>query len=285
MDISSEILETLDIVGSKNVIEVLKDGVAEEDIILESEVAEDTEDSEVEEIIEIIEEIEECDESLPDNDASSKNKDTVSKKNGAVTKDEMNSRTIDKSKIYGFDEENSMFASPPREEPTKITNNTQKSSSKKQVIKYDVDEDWQDEDLERMEELDNSDMQAQVTSKNNKKHVNNQSVTLPSQSNRSDGKTHLDSMTRSDKSRMDSGIGNNVNNVEDNSDTHEIVKNVENNLLYTVLGTKKQDSSTKQQDAHYIKVGILIKHYEVTLIIIKRYALISLTNHISDGTT
>lgn len=259
MDISSEILDTLDIVGSKNVMEVLKDGVAEEDIILETEMTEDTEETEIEEIIEIIEEIEECDETLPDNDASlSNNKEkTSSTKNGMVAKDGEADKSIE---MYSFDEENSMFTSPSVTEASKSMNNsTPKSNSMKQVIKYDVDEDWQDEDLERMEE-ENTEIQTQAAAKSNKKHVNNQSVAMPLQSNRLDVRTHMDSMAKSDKSRMDSSIGGNVNNVEDNGDTHEIVKNVENNLLYTVLGSKKQDSSAKQQekfnDAHYIKVGI-----------------------------
>lgn len=274
MDISSEILETLDIVGNKNVMEVLKDSVTEEDIILEAEVTEDTEETEIEEIIEIIEEIEECDETLPENDASfSKNKDKTPsmKKNGVVAKDEIIKQKTNKNiEIYSFDEENSMFTSPPvTDQATKSTSNsTQKSSSKKQVIKYDVDEDWQDEDLERMEELDNTEIQAQVVSKNNKKHVNNQSITMPLQSNRLDVRTHMDSIAKSDKPRMDSVTDSNVNNMEDNSDTHEIVKNVENNLLYTVLGSKKQDTSAKQHeklsDAHYIKVGTLINYHKVS---------------------
>lgn len=271
MDISSEILETLDIMGNKSVIEVLKDDVAEQDIIVESEATEDME--EIEEIIEIIEEIVEDDENSSDKEISlSRNKDKIlssTEKNEVVVRDKTNNETTGKKiEVFGFDEENSMFTSLSRkEETTKRTSNTQKSNSKKQVINYDVDEDWQDEELDRIEELDNTErsvteVQSQSISKNNKKAVNNQSVSMSLQSNRLDMRNHMDSMTRSDKSRMDSGsIGSNVHNVEDNSDNHEIVKNMENNLLYTVLGTKKQDSSTKQQekfnDSQYIKVGIL----------------------------
>lgn len=269
MDISSEILETLDIMGNKNVIEVLKEGVTEQDIILESEVMEDAE--EVEEIIEIIEEIVEEDESLSDNEIS-KNKDkTLSniEKDKAKNKTD-NEVTNKKIEVYGFDEENPMFMSSEKEETTKcISNNVQKSSSKKQVINYDVDEDWQDEELDRMEELDNTEqsvteVQSQNVSKNNKKSVNNQNISIPLQSSRLDIKSHMDTMARSDKSRMDSSSISSVHNVEDNSNNHEIVKNTENNLLYTVLGTKKPDSSAKQQeklnDSQYIKVGILMTH-------------------------
>ncbi|XP_011153660.2 zinc finger protein 354C isoform X2 [Harpegnathos saltator] len=265
MEISSDILQSLDIVSSKkNVMEVLKDDVAEENIILESEATEDTEETEIEEIIEIIEEIDEDDESLSDDISLPKDDDKIpsTKENGEVIRDDIYDQETDKNiEIYGFDEDNSMFTSPTinKEEATKNTNNnTQKNSRKKQVIKYDVDEDWQDEDLEHMEDLDNTDVQVQIAPKNNKKHTNNQNITPSLPSNKLDIKFHTNSMAKSDKSRMDSGIGSNVNNVEDNSDTHEIVKNVENNLLYTVLGTKKQDSSTKQQeklnDGHYIKM-------------------------------
>lgn len=271
MEISSEILETLDIVGNKDVMEVLKEEGVTEDIIFESEVAEDSEDTEIEEIIEIIEEIEECEETS-DDASLSKEKDelTCAKDNGIVERNNRNEEIIDKDvEMYGFDEESSMFTSQSiMDEETKSTNNSMQKSKTKQVIKYDVDEDWQDEDMERVEELDNSsEMQTQSDPRSDKKHVNNQTVTIPLQSNRLDLKIHMDSTGRSVKSCMDSSAKNNGNSMEDNSDTtHEIVKNVENNLLYTVLGTKKQDSSTKQaqqekvNDAQYIKVSLFSKH-------------------------
>lgn len=266
MDLSSEILDTLDIVGNKDVLEVLKDGISEEDIILESEGIEDNEETEIEEIIEIIEEVEENDE------ISSSNDDTCSSKDKEKIKDETDEIGINidneiaerNIEVYGFDEENSMFTPQSTEETVKNMNDSiQKSSNKKQVINYDVDEDWQDEELERMEELEDTEMQTQATPKNDK-HVNNQTALIPLQSNRLDLKMHVDSMGRADKSRTDGSIGNNVNMEDNGETTHEIVKNVENNLLYTVLGTKKQDSSIKQVDkfidAHYVKVSIFSKN-------------------------
>ncbi|XP_070172359.1 uncharacterized protein [Polyergus mexicanus] len=267
MELSSEILESL-VMDNKDVMEVLKGGsVTEEDIIFESEATEDSEEAEIEEIIEIIEEVEECDEIALDGDVSlSENKDkTVNTKDDeTVEKTEKNDQAAKKNiELYGFDEENSMFAvQSAKKDSAKNTNSSIQKTINKQVINYDVDEDWQDEELDRIDELDNTselvDSHADsLQTQADKKHINNQTVSL--QSNKIDLRIHMDSIKRSDKSRNDSGIGNNINNIEDDSETpHEIVKNVENNLLYTVLGTKKQDSSKQQQeklnDAHYVKM-------------------------------
>lgn len=263
MELSSDILESL-VIDNKDVMEALKDGnVTEEDIIFESEVAnEDSEETEIEEIIEIIEEVEEeIDETPPNGDASDKDKSTDTKDTETVEKknDKANNKNIE---LYSFDEENSMFTSQFEKEPTKNIKNSTQKTTKKQVINYDVDEDWQDEELERADGLDNnselsdkrtSSLQAQA----DKKNVNNQTILL--QSNRLDLKIHLDSMERVDKSRNDGE--NKANSIEDDGEsTQEIVKNTENNLLYTVLGTKKQDSFVKQQQEklndHYVKVSI-----------------------------
>ncbi|XP_036146055.1 zinc finger protein 184 isoform X2 [Monomorium pharaonis] len=255
MELSSEILDRL-VIDNKDVMEVLKDGnVTEEDIIFESEdVNEDAE--EIEEIIEIIEEVEEeIDETPPNDDVldrstDAKDTETVEKRNGKTT-----SKNIE---IYSFDEENSMFTSQFDKESIKNVKNSTQKTAKKQVINYDVDEDWQDEEPERTDGLDSeSDSRvSSVRTQADKKNVNNQTILL--QSNRLDLKIHVDSAgSRVDKSRNDGG--NKANSIEDDNEmTQEIVKNTENNLLYTVLGTKKQDSSTKQQQAklndHYVKM-------------------------------
>ncbi|XP_011259613.1 zinc finger protein 652-like isoform X2 [Camponotus floridanus] len=260
MEVSSEILESL-VMDNRDVMEVLKAGsVTEEDIIFEA--TEDSEEAEIEEIIEIIEEIEECDETTPDGDVSlSEDKDkSVDTKDSIVEKTEKNDEESKKHlELYSFDEENSVFALQDKKDSAKDINSTRKTINK-QVINYDVDEDWQDEELERIDELDNtSELVGNSTDplQVDNKHVNNQTVSL--QSNKIDLRIHADPMKRSDKSRTDNGIGNDINNINDDSETtHEIVKNVENNLLYTVLGTKKQDSSKQQQeklnDAHYVKM-------------------------------
>lgn len=266
MELSSEILESL-VMDNKDVMEVLKDGsVTEEDIIFESEATEDSEEAEIEEIIEIIEEVEE-DETTADGDISLEDKDKTAntKDGGTVERTEKNDQVTKKNiELYSFDEENSVLASQsPKKDSAKNTNSSTRKTNK-QVITYDVDEDWQDEELERIDELDNTSELAgncadSLQIQADKKHVNNQTISL--QSNKIDLRITVDSMKRSDKSRPDSDIGNNINNIEDdNETTHEIVKNIENNLVYTVLGTKKQDSSKQQQeklnDAHYVKVSI-----------------------------
>lgn len=249
MELSSEILGNI-VIDNKNVMEILKDNesVTEEDIIFESEVTEESEDAEIEEIIEIIEEVEECDDESSDHEkSSSKNKVTDAKTNETTEKnDDANKNNIE---LYSFDEDNSMFViESTNEETAKSQNISGQKTINKQVITYDVDEDWQDEDLERIE-LDNNseivDSNCESNLQSNKKHVNNQNVLL--QSNRLD-------------------LRNVVNNIEDDNETpHEIVKNVENNLLYTVLGTKKQDTSAKQQqdklsDAQFLKVDTYKKY-------------------------
>lgn len=265
MELSSEILESL-VMDNKEVMAVLKDeNVTEEDIVFESGViTEDSEEAEIEEIIEIIEEVEEETDETLDGNVSDKDKpadvqDTEMEK--TKRNDKASSKNIE---LYGFDEENSMFTSQYEKEPTKNVKSNMQKVIKKQVINYDVDEDWQDEELECVDRLDNnSELTDNGTNslriQSDKKHVNDQTILL--QSNKLDLKIHMDSTGRADKPRMDGGIENKVNNIEDDSEsTQEIVKNAENNLLYTVLGTKKQDSSIKQQQErlgdHYVKVGI-----------------------------
>jgi len=245
---------------NKDVMEVLKDGsVTEEDIIFESEVTEDSEEAEIEEIIEIIEEVEEESDEIPLDDTSNKDKSVDAKETG-IEKTKRNDKVTSKNiEFYSFDEENSMFTSEFKKESNKNVKNSTQKTAKKQIINYDVDEDWQDEELERIDGLDNNselmDNRMNSLRMQAEKHINNQTMLL--QSNRLDLKIHMDSVGKSDKSRMD---GNKINNTEDDSEsTQEIVKNTENNLLYTVLGTKKPDSSTKQLDKltdHYVKVSI-----------------------------
>ncbi|XP_011643402.1 zinc finger protein 652-A-like [Pogonomyrmex barbatus] len=254
MELSTEILESL-VIDNKDIVEVLKSGnVKEENIIFESEVTEDSEETEIEEIIEIIEEVEEeNDEVSVDNDSlQDKNGSTDAKDIETVERIEKNDKTIKKNiELYSFDEENSIFASPEKGSTKSVKNNTQKTINK-QVINYDVDEDWQDEELERIDELDsNSALEDNTNSLQTKKNVNNQTL----QSNRLDLKVHVE-FTERDKSRIDDDINNKINNIEDDAEsTQEIVKNTENNLLYTVLGTKKQDSSIKQQEKRDVNIN------------------------------
>ncbi|XP_012247279.1 zinc finger protein 354C-like isoform X3 [Bombus impatiens] len=262
MELSHEILDTIDINDDKDVMEVLKHAITEENIIVESETTEDSVETEIEEIIEIIEEIEEDKEESPQDDII-----LIENNNGKI-KPEM--------EVYAFDEDSSIFKTHTDNEHEK--KEQYDKSSNKQVIAYDVDEDWQDEDMEEEEyELKfgqssnvlnhTESLQSQRISSSDKKYVNNQTTSLPLQTNKTESRDNVESSDKVEKSKLSLEFKNNVNSDEniDNNVSHEIVKNVENNLLYTVLGTKKQSSvktfqADKLSDTHYIKVEQLDEH-------------------------
>ncbi|CAD1479057.1 unnamed protein product [Heterotrigona itama] len=250
MELSHEILDTIDVNDDKDVMEVIKHAITEENIIVESET---TEETEIEEIIEIIEEIEEDKE-----------------QNDVIFTENKNEKIKSEMEVYAFDEGSSVFKTHSE---TKYEKKDRYKSSNKQVIAYDVDEDWQDEDMEEEEEyelrFENSStsnnstesLQRQGISNDDKKYVNNQTISLPLQTSRSESRDNIEFSDKAEKSKLNLEFKNNVNSDEnvDNNVSHEIVKNVENNLLYTVLGTKKQSSvktfqTDKLSDAHYIKM-------------------------------
>lgn len=256
MELSNEILDTIDVNDDKDVMEVIKHAITEENIIVESET---TEETEIEEIIEIIEEIEE------DKEESSQDDVIFTENKNEKVKSEM--------EVYAFDEGSSVFKTHSETKYEK--KDRYDKSNNKQVIAYDVDEDWQDEDMEEEEEyelrFENSStnnstesLQRQRLPNDDKKYINNHTVSLPLQTSRSESKDSVEFSDKADKSKLNLEFKNNVNSDEniDNNISHEIVKNVENNLLYTVLGTKKQSAvktfqTDKLSDAHYIKVCII----------------------------
>ena len=256
MELSHEILDTIDVNDDKDVMEVIKHAITEENIIVESET---TEETEIEEIIEIIEEIEE------DKEESSQDDVIFTENKNEKVKSEM--------EVYAFDEDSSVFKTHSETKYEK--KDRYNKSSNKQVIAYDVDEDWQDEDVEEEEyelRFENSStsnnstesLQRQRIPNDNKKYVNNQTISLPLQTSRLESRDSVEFSDKAEKSKLSLDFKNNVNNDEnvDNNISHEIVKNVENNLLYTVLGTKKQSSvktfqTDKLSNAHYIKVCII----------------------------
>lgn len=255
MELSNEILDTID--DDKDVMEVIKHAITEENIIVESET---TEETEIEEIIEIIEEIEEDkEESLQDDIIFTENK---------------NEKVKSEMEVYAFGKDSSVFKTHSETKYEK--KDRYDNSSNKQVIAYDVDEDWQDEDMEEEEEYElrfencstsnnsTESLQRQRLPNDDKKYVNNQTVSLPLQTSRSESRDSIEFSDKAEKSKLSLEFKNNVNSDEnvDNNISHEIVKNVENNLLYTVLGTKKQSAvktfqTDKLSDAHYIKVCII----------------------------
>ncbi|XP_076650370.1 uncharacterized protein LOC143357707 [Halictus rubicundus] len=256
MEMSHEILDTIDTSNDKNMIKVkvLKHAIMEENMVVESEATVDSADAEIEEIIEIIEEVEE-EESLQDDCfvETTKINDEDSEKCIEKVQNDQYDRTSE-MEVYAYEESDNIEESGKKEESQKNNN--------KQVIAYDVDEDWQDEDMEEEEEYEqNSDATSHCTELHEEiKSVNNQTINFPLQTNRSESRDSIESIDRTEKSKLAQDYKN-VNNEEnvDSSVSHEIVKNVENNLLYTVLGTKKQNSvqplqSDKLSDPHFIKM-------------------------------
>ncbi|XP_033324657.1 uncharacterized protein LOC117219560 isoform X2 [Megalopta genalis] len=268
MEMSHEILDAIDASNDKNMMEVLKQAISEEDIVVQSEATEDSVETEIEEIIEIIEEVEE-EESSQDGSFMEEKKlnEEESQKSAEKLQNDQYDDTSE-MEVYAYEE------SDPVEKLHNIKESGKKEQSQKcnnkQVITYDVDEDWQDEDIEEEEEYEqNSDslshctesLQEQKTLHGERKSVNNQTINFPLQTSRSESRDSMDSIDRTEKSKLAQDYKTNVNSEEtvDTSTNHEIVKNVENNLLYTVLGTKKQPSvktlhTDKLSDTHYIKM-------------------------------
>ncbi|XP_029036805.2 zinc finger protein 480-like [Osmia bicornis bicornis] len=271
MELSHEILDTIDINNDKDVMEVLKQAVTQENVILQSETTEDSMETEIEEIIEIIEEIEEDKEEPMQTDDI-----VVDDENTDVQDDDhdkgieiLGNEEFDKDseiKVYAFDENSSGFKTNSEKEKEKKDQLCK--NNKKQVITYDVDEDWQDEDMEEEGEFEqNSDIlnhcteSVQRQKSEDKKCTNNQVISFPLQINKTESNDNIGSLDKTEKSKSNQDYKCNMNNIEnvDNNASHEIVKNVENNLLYTVLGTKKHSSvktlqTDKLSDAQYIKM-------------------------------
>ncbi|KZC05979.1 Zinc finger protein 28 like protein [Dufourea novaeangliae] len=240
MEMLHEILDTIDVSNEKNTMEIVNKEVSEEDIVVESEIAEDSVETEIEEIVEIIE--------VEDEESS---QDVQSEQLDGTSEME----------VYAYE------ASDTVEEMDIIKDSREKEevyykSNNKQVITYDVDEDWQDEDMEEEEKNHSTEsLEEQRILHEERRSVNNQTLSSPLQISRPESRDNMESIDRLEKSKLSQDYKNNINNEEnvDNNISHEIVKNVENNLLYTVLGTKRQTSvkplhTEKLTDAHYIKM-------------------------------
>ncbi|XP_076241603.1 uncharacterized protein LOC143183774 isoform X2 [Calliopsis andreniformis] len=271
MELSHEILDTITVSDEKDVMEVLKQAITEDNILIKANVEEEPEETEIEEIIEIIEEVEEEVEESLQNDVSFIEDKDIKDGDSEKNAERVQIDQFDKSseiEIYGYEEDNSMFKENSEKDREKKNESSNKSN--KQVIAYDVDEDWQDEDMEEEEEFEqNSDVMNHCTESlqeqrmllGDKKSTADQTISFPLQSNRLESRDDTESISKVDKSKQSQEFRDIVNNDEnvDNNVGHEIVKNVENNLLYTVLGTKKQPSiktlhAEKLPDAHFIKM-------------------------------
>ncbi|XP_046822002.1 zinc finger protein 836-like [Vespa crabro] len=269
MEISPGLLEVMDIVDEKDVIELIKHAVAEE-IIFKPDSTDDSE-TEIEEIIEIIEEIDESKDLLPDYSKTEELVKEIKISDNTNFEENLQNQQCDRNsgieEVYISDEENVMFKIENDKVPKSLYNEQQKSNNK--VITYDADEDWQDEDVEHLEEIDEvmnheSDSHTESSQNYNFLHENersggNQGKNFPLQSHKTDIRNILESTTKVDKSQLNKGYGNDMHNIKniDNNFTHEVIKNTENNLIYTVLGSRKptkQLEEKKYTDAHYIKM-------------------------------
>ncbi|XP_046749560.1 zinc finger and SCAN domain-containing protein 21-like isoform X5 [Diprion similis] len=167
----------------------------------------------------------------------------------------------------------------------------------KQHVNYDIDEDWEDEDLDQGQQSKVESSQAQIRSRkktsnnqmekddrhstqNGRKHLSSPNHDSSSQPGRSRGhgkipqqESNTDETTNEywDEEEHESIVGyeddqSGSQNEENTDSQHEIVKNAENNLVYTVLGSKKQNNSTKQtQDGRFISSRLVkIEQHEET---------------------
>ncbi|XP_076631972.1 uncharacterized protein LOC143347031 isoform X2 [Colletes latitarsis] len=249
-------------------MELLKEAISDENIIVESEATEDHVETEIEEIIEIIEEVEE--ESEDSSEINDPITEVNNKGDGKSTKRLQNDQFNKNSEMEVYILEENSSSMKQHTENENEDKHQSHINSNKQVITYDVDEDWQDEDMDEEEEFEqDSDtidhciesLQGQRVLHGDRTSINNQVISFPVQTNRSESRDNAEFLERTEKSKPSQDLKNNVNNEEnvDSSVNHEIVKNVENNLLYTVLGTKKQSSVKtlhidKLSDGHYIKM-------------------------------
>ncbi|KAF7399016.1 hypothetical protein HZH66_006913 [Vespula vulgaris] len=275
MEISPGLLEVMDIVDDKDVIELIKHAVAEE-IIFKPD-STDNSETEIEEIIEIIEEIDESEDLLPDYSKTGELVKEIKMSDNIDFEENLQNEQCDRSseieEAYISDEENVMFKMENDKVSKSLYNEQQKSNNK--VITYDADEDWQDEDIEHLEEIDEvinheSDSQHHHTESSqnynflheNERSGGNQGKNFPLQSHKTDIRNIIESAAKVDKSQLNKDYGNDTHNIKniDNNFTHEVIKNTENNLIYTVLGSRKPTPITKQSeekkytDAHYIKM-------------------------------
>ncbi|XP_066588450.1 zinc finger protein 354C-like isoform X2 [Prorops nasuta] len=238
----SEMVENMEIASDNIIMEVLKNSGIKEDIIFETEATNDTAEVDVEEIIEIIEEVEVVEEEY---EKVSKSSETKACKPEVY--EEANDNQNFSTENYTLDDDNSIIAAAyDKEEIIKSLNKNTKNH-KKQVVVYDVDEDWQDEEIEQVDdgigESDHNFQDQDSDSMNKSWDRNKKSINNLVERSRNDSVTSIESNPRPNKSRIIQEYENDMDGYKEdtnNSNSHEIVKNSENNLVYTVLGSKKQ---------------------------------------------
>ncbi|XP_033214604.1 zinc finger protein 311-like isoform X2 [Belonocnema kinseyi] len=225
-------------IGERSMTDILEQVIDGNEVIFESADGENSDDAEVDEIVEIIEEIVE-EEEVEENGEKEEAQNNQSFPQKSIEEEE---EMMEEEYLEEFQdiEKRKMISSKEKLEEYITDNIIEKSQSEDarnrvgngvsntdptQILAYHVEEDWEDEELEQA-------VQSQELANNHAQAGNSRSEVEYEQ--------HL--------SNVDSDI------------QHEIVKNSENNLVYTVLNPKKPSSSAKTNnearytDSQYVKM-------------------------------
>ncbi|KAK0173264.1 hypothetical protein PV328_006488 [Microctonus aethiopoides] len=236
MEVSGESTETMGVEELKAILEA-KDGVMEEEeIIYATEEADETDDIEginTEEIVEIIEEIEVVEGEEEEEDNTSQ----LQSQSASDLTEIIDGDSVDSQDVPSADER-------PEVKKRKIDNDNRINYSQR-VITYDAEEDWSVEENDPLEIKSNKVEQSSKNSIN----TNFEKKVVPINGN-TVATTKPETVYRVVKSHTPEYEQGDLES------PHEIVKNAENDLVYTVLGSKKQNESSKQRedDPRYIKM-------------------------------
>ncbi|XP_043278589.1 zinc finger protein 652-like isoform X2 [Venturia canescens] len=249
-----------------------KKGVSsKEEIIFASEVAEE-EVEEVEEIVEIIEEIEEIEEVVEEEIEETENLEESANDLRGVEHIGQQNQSSAESNIYVYgsneEEDSQEYSAHEEDQYRKVKTSkpqperhTYQRNKKSSVVTYDADEDWEDEEndqpsVEGRNVKNNTGKNHSVESSAGQKiHSINgkRSASIRDDGYSSSNKSNIEPVYKVAKTRSSMDFSNTQNmrntlimqenEIEDEEDQHEIVKSSENNLVYTVLGSKKSTSA------------------------------------------
>ncbi|XP_020711779.2 zinc finger protein 652-B-like isoform X2 [Athalia rosae] len=279
---------------SKDLAEILKQAASGGKIIYESNIGDDDDEAEVE-IVEIIEEIEVVEEHPNEDREEQETNNEHFGKNASDSSEEPESSKTRKSKEtkeivvktekstrqVSSDTDSKIFQSRSDYIVSQLKNHFKNDGGKdksKQVVSYDIDEDWEDEDVEhasqqRAHSSSNSlafKSTANSHSERDERHITqNGKKKLPLKnygSTSHPSKSHTQSQITQQQTNSNAedyweeepgtilGYADESSCPQDDENTdsqHEIVKNAENNLIYTVLGSKKPSTTKQNQENRF----------------------------------
>ncbi|XP_058804818.1 zinc finger protein 135-like isoform X2 [Phymastichus coffea] len=210
-----------------HVTEILEQADEGQEIILEPEGQyEEDEEGEVEEIVEIIEEIEEVEDEIEEEVHEAEQVEHVVVEE-AVHAEER--EQVSTNHLVNHGDDISYISQKQQPTPSSETNNIQ--------ICYDASADWEDEEPNNAVEPSTSDGQynTYITYNNGVNDEGNPGSEERNQINYEDCVPKETS-------------------VEDENSQHEIIQNEENNLIYTVLGTKKPRVNQENAQVEFVEV-------------------------------